>query len=276
MHWCINYSDLEKARQSRRTNTPCRCQSNPQRASVAQKHKEHFLCPNFPLCQNPYLQFYPSADITSSPPITHQSSSLQRELVYTGIKEKCLSTLEGLSEKDELELIVDGQDTSTGNTTENVGTSTVEQRLNTVLGDNLAGSIEGVLVLDGLTRGHHHATTDGVKRVGSDTGTSGDTPSESERGKEVVGEGTDKEDRLDGVVQTEVETTVDDDTSDRGHETTVETGNTVRGEGLAVDIDETVELTLTATLGGLGVVGKTGTGIIQRVDEQHRSGTSSL
>lgn len=186
------------------------------------------------------------------------------------------TTLEGLSEEEELELIVDGQHTSTGDATENVGTSTLEQGLDTLLGDDLAESIQGRGVLDGLTRGHHHTPTDGVERVRGNTSTGGDSPTEEERGKEVVGEGTGEEDRLQGVVHAEVETTVDDNTSDRGAETTVQTGNTVRGEGLAVDVDETVELTLTTLLGGLGVVGKTGTGVVQRVDEEQGSGTSSL
>ena len=94
--------------------------------------------------------------------------------------------LEGLAEEEDLELIVDGQDTSTGDTTEDVGTGTVEEGLDTIGSNNLAGGIEGVLVLDSLTRGHHHATTDGVKRVGSDTGTGGDAPTEEEVGEEVA------------------------------------------------------------------------------------------
>ena len=58
--------------------------------------------------------------------------------------------LEGLAEHEELGLVVDGQDTSTGNTTEDVGTSTLEERLDTLLGDDLATSVDGRLVLDGL------------------------------------------------------------------------------------------------------------------------------
>lgn len=186
------------------------------------------------------------------------------------------AALEGLSEKEELELIVDGQDTSTGDTTEDVGTGTLEERLNSLLGDDLAESIEGRSVLDGLTGGHHHAPADGVKRVRGDTGTGGDAPTEEERGKEVVGQVTDEDNGLDRVVHAEVETTVDDDTSDGGTEATVQTSNTVGGEGLAVDVYETVELALTSTLGGLGVVGETGTGVVKRVDEKQRGGTSSL
>jgi hypothetical protein len=58
--------------------------------------------------------------------------------------------LEGLSEHEELGLVVDGQDTGTGNTTEDVGSGTLEERLDTLLGDDLATSIDGRLVLDGL------------------------------------------------------------------------------------------------------------------------------
>lgn len=81
--------------------------------------------------------------------------------------------------------------------------------------------------------------------------------------------------RTEGVVDTEVETTVDDDTDDRGDEATVETGNTVRGKRLLVDVDETVELTSSSTLRGLGIVGETRTRVVKRVDEEERRSTGS-
>ena len=77
------------------------------------------------------------------------------------------------------------------------------------------------------------------------------------------------------VVDTEVETTVDDDTNDGGDETTVETRDTIGSEGLPVDIDETVELAGSSTLRGLRIVGKTGTSIVKRVHEKQRGGTGS-
>jgi hypothetical protein len=173
-------------------------------------------------------------------------------------------------------LIVDGQDTSTRDTTENVGSSTLEERPDTLLGNDLAGGIEGGLVLDGLTRSHHHTTTDSIERVRGNTGTGGDTPSESEGGEEVTLERTDQDDGLDGVVETEVQTTVDDYTEDGRTETTVETGDTISGEGLLVDIHQAVELTLTTSLGSLGIVGETGTGVVEGVDEEEGSSTGSL
>jgi hypothetical protein len=188
----------------------------------------------------------------------------------------CSYLFEGLAEEDQLHLIVDGQDTGTGNTTENVGTCTLEERLNTLLGDDLAGGIHGSLVLDGLTGGHHHATTDSIKRVRSDTSTSGDGPSESERGKEVTLKRADKENWLDGIVHSEVETTVNDNAENGWAETTVETSNTIGSESLLVNIDQAVELAVTTLLGVLGIVGKTGTGVIEGVDEEEGSGTSGL
>ena len=79
--------------------------------------------------------------------------------------------------------------------------------------------------------------------------------------------------RTEGVVDTEVETTVDDDTDDRGHEATVETGNTVRSKRLLVDIDEAVELALATLLRVLGVVGETSTGVVEGVDEEEGRST---
>jgi hypothetical protein len=186
------------------------------------------------------------------------------------------AALEGLAEHEKLELIVDRQHTSAGNTTENVGTSTLEQRADTFLGNDLGGGIDRALVLDSFTRSHHHSSSDSIKRIRGDTGTGGDAPTEEEGSKEVVGKGSDQDNGLDGIVHAEVETTVDDDTNDGGHETTVETSNTIGSEGLAVDVDETVELALAALLGTLGIVGKTGTGIVERVDEEKGGGTGSL
>jgi len=100
-----------------------------------------------------------------------------------------------------------------------------------------------------LSRCHHHATTDGIERIRGDTSTSGDTPTEGKGSQEVTFKVTDEDDRLDGIVHSEVETTVNDDTSDRWTETTVETSDTIRSKSLLVDVYESVELTLTTLLG---------------------------
>lgn len=86
--------------------------------------------------------------LSQLPPVYHDTNSLPP---FSTADRLTRSTLELLSEEEELHLIVDGQDTGTCNTTENVGTSTLEERLDTLLGDNLAGGIERRVVLDGLT-----------------------------------------------------------------------------------------------------------------------------
>lgn len=68
------------------------------------------------------------------------------------------STLELLAEEDELNLVVDGEHTSTGDTTEDVGTSTLEERADTLGGDDLATSIDGRLVLNGLNIRQHRVS----------------------------------------------------------------------------------------------------------------------
>lgn len=127
-----------------------------------------------------------------------------------------------------------------------------------------------------LTRSHHHTTTDSVKRIRSNTSTSGDSPAEQEGGKEVTLKRSNEENGLDGVVHSEVQTTVDDNSEDGRTETTVQTSNTIGSEGLLVDVNETVELTITTLLSRLGVVGKTGTGVVKGVDEEKGGGTGHL
>jgi hypothetical protein len=62
------------------------------------------------------------------------------------------AALELLAEEDQLDLVVDGEHTSTGDTTEDVGTGSLEQRLDTLVGHDLVEGVEGGLVLDGLRR----------------------------------------------------------------------------------------------------------------------------
>ena len=60
------------------------------------------------------------------------------------------STLEGLAEHKELDLIVDRKHTGTSDTTEDVGTSTLEKRADAFLGNDLTTGIQRRLILDSL------------------------------------------------------------------------------------------------------------------------------
>ena len=84
-----------------------------------------------------------------------------------------------LAEHDLLQFVVEGQHTGTSNTTENIGTGTLEERLGTLFGDDLRAGVEHGLVVNASTGSHHHTTTDGVQWVRSQTSTNGDTPSET-------------------------------------------------------------------------------------------------
>jgi len=108
-----------------------------------------------------------------------------------------------LAEHDLLKLVVEGQHTSTSDTTENVGTSALEEGLGTLLGNDLRASVEHGLIVNGSTRSHHHTTTDGIQWVRGQTSTNGNTPSETERGKEGTLERTNEDDRLCKVCQGE-------------------------------------------------------------------------
>merc|ERR1719153_1716951 len=76
-----------------------------------------------------------------------------------------------------------------------------------------------------------------------------------------------------GVKQTEVHATVDEDTNSRDGEASVQTLDTVRLESLHVDINETIELTSSSL--GFVVIGKPGSGVVQGVYEEKGQSTSS-
>lgn len=80
--------------------------------------------------------------------------------------------------------------------------------------------------------------------------------------------------RTKGVVDTEVETAVDDDTDNGRDKATVETGKAIRREGLFVDVNEAVELTGSSALRRLRIVRETRTSVVKRVDEEEGRGTS--
>merc|ERR1719427_162733 len=91
----------------------------------------------------------------------------------------------------------------------------------------------------------------------------GNSPTQEE-GEGDVGVISEKN-RLQGVEQTKVHATVDEDTNSGDSEASVESLDTVRLQGLGVDVNETVELSLASL--ALGVIGQPGPGVVQGVDE---------
>lgn len=75
---------------------------------------------------------------------------MQHEILLPSRSTRLSCLLELLAEEEKLDLVVDGKDTSTSNTTENVGTSTLEERVRAFGSSDLAGGVERGLVLDSL------------------------------------------------------------------------------------------------------------------------------
>ena len=160
--------------------------------------------------------------------------------------------------------------------TESVGTGTLEESGSTLLRDDLRETIHGTLVEPlglGLLGLHLETTTDGVHGVGSVTG--------SDSGRLGNAEGGDKTKRSlvalvrvdvgKGIVHTEVHATVRDDTGDGHPETVVQTHET---GGTSGSLGKTVSKTVEGLLAGSDIRGKTGTGVIQRIDDAQGTCTS--
>ena len=153
-----------------------------------------------------------------------------------------------------LEFVESSQDTSTGNTSQDIGAGTLHHGHEALVLEDLHAAIDGAVVFDGGTGGHHHTSTNGVNGVGHKAGSNGDTPTQQE-GKQD-GSVFSQKDGLQGIVETEVHATVDEDTDARDDEATVQALDTVGLDGLGVDVDQAVELTL-ATL-AFGIVSQPG------------------
>jgi|SRR5882762_5088595 len=59
---------------------------------------------------------------------------------------------------------------------------------------------------------------------------------------------TDKKKRTQRIVDTEVETTINNDPDDRRHKATVKAGNTIRGQCLFININQAIELASPSSL----------------------------
>jgi len=179
-----------------------------------------------------------------------------------------LSNPEG--DVDLLELVETGQDTSTSDTTEDVGASALHHGHEALVLEDLHTAVDGALVLDGSAGGHHHTTPDGVDGVGHEAGADGYTPTQEEGQEQrlVVAQ----EDGFEGVVHAEVHATVDEDADAGDGEATVQALDTVGLEGLPVDVDKTVVLALTSL--ALGIVSQPSTGVIERVHKHKGERTS--
>jgi hypothetical protein len=174
-----------------------------------------------------------------------------------------------------LDLTVQHKDHGGSDGTKGVGSSTLKESGGAFVLHDLGETIHGALVHPlglGLLGLHLKTTTDGVHGVGSVTSKDGGELGNGELGGKaleitllLVGVHLGK-----GVIDTEVHTTVGDDTGDGHTEAVVkahETGRSLGGLGKA--ISKAVE----GPLAGSDIGGKTSTGIVKGVDDAQGTGT---
>jgi len=185
--------------------------------------------------------------------------------------EKCLGA--GCSERDVhfLELVKSSQYTGSCDSPEDVSSCSLHQGHESFILDNLCEAVQGTLVLNSTSGGHHHAPSDGVDGIGHQSSCDSYCPPKKE-GNTNSGIFTEQE-RLECIIKTEVHATVDKDTNSRDGEASVQTLDTIRLESLHVDINETIELTSSSL--GLVVIGKPGSGVVQGVYEEKGQSSSS-
>mmetsp|Transcript_32063 Transcript_32063/g.53650 ORF Transcript_32063/g.53650 Transcript_32063/m.53650 type:complete len:297 (-) Transcript_32063:270-1160(-) len=173
------------------------------------------------------------------------------------------------------DLRVQHQDKSSSDGTKSVGTSSLEHSGDTFVLDDLLEAIHGSCVdplFLGLLRLHLKTTTDSVEWVGGISGSNGGSLGAGEFGcgtEESIFVLLVRVVTREGIEETEVDTTVRDDTNDGNTDTVVKARDTGALDGLYKTVNKTVELLLSCT----DVGSKTGTSVIQRVHDHE--GTSS-
>ena len=175
-----------------------------------------------------------------------------------------------------LDLTVQHQHQGRAHGTQSVGSGALEEGGDALLLADLVEAINGALVdplglrLLGL---HLQTTTDGVEGVGSVSSKDGSELGNAELGGKAynvtvllvgvhVGE---------GIEHAEVHATVGDDAHDRHTEAIVQSHNT---RGSSSGLDKAITQAVEALLARAHIGGKTGTGIVQGVDNAQRSSTS--
>ena len=162
-----------------------------------------------------------------------------------------------------LEFVETSQHTGSSHSSQDVGSGSLHQGHESLVLHNLHKAVHGSLVLDSTSGGHHHAPPHGVDGVRHKPSRDGDSPSKEE-GDANSGISSQKE-WLEGVVETEVHTTVDEDTDSGDSESSVQALDTIGLQGLDVNIYKTIELTLAAL--SFGVISKPDINLCRRCPE---------
>jgi len=171
---------------------------------------------------------------------------------------------------------VQHKDHGSSDSTESVGTSSLEQSGGSFVLHNLSETVHGSAVNPfglGLFRLHLKATTDGVEGVRGVSGHDGGKLGASELGsstEEIVFGLLVRVVSRKGVEETEVDTTVRDDTNNGDTDTIVKTSDSGALDGLGKTVHKSTELLLSTS----DIGRQSSTGVVKGVDDHERSGSS--
>ncbi|TRY75429.1 hypothetical protein TCAL_00707 [Tigriopus californicus] len=175
----------------------------------------------------------------------------------------CLKTFPPMMKlRHELHDILASRDPRPRHASDDIHTSTLIHGLGTFMLHYLLKAIYTAVVFNLFAGCHHHPPFHGVDGIGHQARGNGHAPSQEE-GVHPLGVIA-QQDGLQRVVETEVESPVDEDTNTGDGETTVQTTDAIGLDGFHVAIDDSVELSLAATA---GVGGQSSASIVYGLDK---------
>lgn len=173
-----------------------------------------------------------------------------------------------------MDLVVEDEHKSSSGSSEDVGERSLEESEGTLVGDDLSEAVDGSLVLlllDWSSRLHHESSSHSVEWVGNDTRGGGHGLSEHPHREDVGLLDVLEEESLSSIEETEVGSSVEEDTNDGDLETLVESTSAVLLGDLFEAIDEPVELSVSSAS---DVSSQSGSGEVEWVHNAKRSRTS--
>jgi len=174
-----------------------------------------------------------------------------------------------------LNFIVEYKNEGTTGSSDNVRETSLEEGSWSLIGEDLVEAVHGTSVHSvgtGLSGGHHESTSDGIKWVRHDTSSDGDTLCETPLGKEWSSLVVFEELNLSSIVETEVRSSVNNNTNDGDSETVVKGRDSSASGSLGEAVDETSEFSFSSCT---DISGKSSSSEIKWVDEAKGSCSSS-
>merc|ERR1719295_278964 len=172
-----------------------------------------------------------------------------------------------------LELIETGQCSCSSHSSQDVCSCALEEGWDSLILQNLHRTVQRSRIFDRLSRGHHHPSTDRTNWVRCQSHGHCDSISESKRGQSST---SFRHHGSYGVIESKIEPAIHKDANSGNNKSTVQSTNTIRLQGLFVNIKESGILSLcgsTSLLHRFHVIRQSRSSVIQRVHEGQRRGS---